>query len=138
MKTAETEKNGKTEKQGAKTEALLKRMTPPWRMAGRGAGETVLLALSGGADSVALLALLAGRAELLAVHVHHGIRGAEADRDAAFCEQLTAALGVPLVVLRVDVPALAAQSGESLEAVAREARYEAIAALMRPPCLTTS
>lgn len=113
----------------------------PWELAGLPTTTPAAVALSGGADSVALLALLAKRENLLAVHVHHGIRGAEADRDAAFCRQLTDALGVPLAVLRVDVPALAAQSGESLETAAREARYAAIAALMREqgiPLLVTA
>ena len=113
----------------------------PFELAGLPATTPVAVALSGGADSVALLALLARCENLLAVHVHHGIRGAEADRDAAFCKQLTDTLGVPLAVLRVDVPALAAQSGESLETAAREARYAAIAVLMRErgiPLLVTA
>lgn len=60
---------------------------------------------------------------IVAAHLHHGIRGAEADRDEAFCRRICAALGVPLVVEHADVPALAAASGRSTETEAREARY---------------
>lgn len=76
---------------------------------------------SGGMDSVVLLDALAregGRA-LSAVHVHHGL-SPNADRWAAFCERFCAARGVPLSVERVKVPR---DSGEGLEAAAREARY---------------
>ena len=59
----------------------------------------LLVALSGGADSVVLLhlahrfaSLFGGRVE--ALHVHHGIRDNEADRDLAFCENLCAKLGI--------------------------------------------
>ena len=84
-----------------------------------------LVAFSGGADSRLLLELTlrallerhgeAGRKEMLAAHLHHGIRGEEADRDLAFCRQVCDELGVELILDRVDVPALAAASGESLE-----------------------
>ena len=92
-------------------------------------GRRLLVALSGGADSVALLALLcAHRAEyelsLIAAHYHHGIRGAEADEDAEFCRELCARLRVQLIEGRGDVPALARARGLGLEAAAREARYE--------------
>ena len=60
----------------------------PAALAGLPDGTPLCVALSGGADSVALLCLLAGEPALSAVHVHHGIRGAEADRDAAFCRAL--------------------------------------------------
>jgi tRNA(Ile)-lysidine synthase len=99
------------------------------------------VALSGGADSVALLSLLAKDPLVSAVHVHHGIRGAEADRDEAFCRQLTERLGIPLTVLHIDAPALAKARGISLETAARDGRYDAIAAHLRQsgiPLLVTA
>ncbi|MCA8978410.1 MAG: hypothetical protein KDC14_00175, partial [Planctomycetes bacterium] len=61
--------------------------------------EPLVIALSGGADSVLLLALAAlsePRARLHAVHVEHGLRGSESAADAEFCARLCLALGVPL------------------------------------------
>lgn len=90
------------------------------------------VAVSGGADSVALLhALVRLRAwlgakppyGLAAAHFHHGIRGAEADADAAFVAELCGPLGVPLRVGRGDVPAEAARTGESPEMAARRLRH---------------
>lgn len=93
-------------------------------------GDGVVVALSGGADSVALLASLVflGRRldlRLLSVHVHHGIRGAEADGDAALAESVSRRLGVPFRMERIDVPAIAVGRGESLELAGRNARYSA-------------
>ncbi len=99
------------------------------------------VALSGGADSVALLAMLADAPPVSAVHVHHGIRGAEADRDEVFCRCLTERLGVPLTVLHIDAPALARDRGVSLETAARDGRYAAITAHMKSaniPLLVTA
>lgn len=101
------------------------------------------VALSGGADSVALLHLLKTQetGALFAIHVHHGIRGEEADRDANFCRALCEKFGVPLSVLHVDVPTLAAENGLGLESAARAARYEALAAEMQKrniPLLATA
>ena len=113
----------------------------PHALAGLPADTPVAVALSGGADSVALLCLLCGCKGLTAVHVHHGIRGAEADRDLAFCKALTTRLGVPLHTLYVDAPARARETGKSLETAAREARYEAITALLKKegiPLLATA
>ena len=93
------------------------------------AGRTVVVGLSGGRDSVALLlALHRYGCSLRACHVHHGIRGAAADEDAAFCQSLCARLQIPFEEHRVCVPQLAAQSGESLETAARRARHEILAA----------
>ncbi len=66
----------------------------------------LLVALSGGRDSVALLHLLVAQGCVLhACHVHHGIRGAEADADATFCRELCEGLGIPLQIVYADVPA---------------------------------
>ncbi|MCC6409937.1 MAG: tRNA lysidine(34) synthetase TilS [Planctomycetes bacterium] len=88
--------------------------------------EPVLVAFSGGADSVLLLHLVAlaePRPNVVAVHVDHGLRGAESDADAAFCERTARRLGVPFVLRRVALDA----DGGSLEARAREARYRVLA-----------
>ncbi len=87
----------------------------------------IVVGLSGGADSVLLTDLLCrrfGTSRLLAVHVHHGIRGEEADRDASFAEAFCAARGVPFRCFRRDVPSLSKESGEGLEACARRVRYD--------------
>ena len=93
----------------------------------------VAVAFSGGADSVALLHILSKthQGPLYALHVHHGIRAGEADRDAEFCRTFCDTLGIPFACIRVDVPALAEQSGESLETAARTARYAALCEQMR-------
>ncbi|MBR6420175.1 MAG: tRNA lysidine(34) synthetase TilS [Oscillospiraceae bacterium] len=95
------------------------------------AGGILTAAFSGGADSTALLLglhALAGQCgySLRAVHVHHGIRGAEADRDAAFCEALCAHLGIPYQCVHVDALAYAKARKLSLETAARLLRYEAL------------
>lgn len=86
----------------------------------------IVIGLSGGRDSVALLHMLAEQHssphELHAVHVHHGIRGDEADGDADFCRELCARLGISYAEHRIDAPALAAENSQSLETAARLAR----------------
>ena len=88
----------------------------------------VLAAVSGGADSVALILLLRELAErggiaLTAAHFEHGIRGETSRADAAFVRGLCEELGVPLIEGRSDVPALAKARGVGLEQAARDARY---------------
>ncbi len=89
----------------------------------------VLVGVSGGMDSVALLhALCALReqhviADVAAAHLHHGIRGTDADADMAFVSALCAAMHVRLETARTDVPALAKRTGKTLEEAARDARY---------------
>jgi tRNA(Ile)-lysidine synthase len=88
----------------------------------------VLALLSGGADSVCLVHVLAqelGPGRVEALHVHHGLRAA-ADEDESYCRQLCAELGVLLHVEHVQVAA-----GGSLEAQARDARYAAAEAVRR-------
>lgn len=91
-------------------------------------GERVCVAVSGGADSVGLLVAMAdARAEtglvLSAMHVHHGLRGAEADADVEFVTELAKELEVPLSVKRGDAGALAAERGNGIEEAARVLRY---------------
>ena len=92
-------------------------------------GRRVLVALSGGADSVALSFVLRdleadGVLQVAgAAHLHHGLRGAEADADEAFCAALAARLEIPFVSERADVGALARAQKRSVEDAARTARY---------------
>ncbi len=91
-------------------------------------GETVCCALSGGADSVALLLALSElspelRITVAAVHINHMLRGAESDRDEAFCRGLCERLGVSLTVFRKDAAAFSHSLGVSVETGAREMRY---------------
>lgn len=87
-------------------------------------GEPVLVALSGGADSVALLhALRALGYPVRAFHLNHCLRGAESERDEAFCRALCARLGVELTVERADVAAAARDRGGGVEETARRIRY---------------
>jgi tRNA(Ile)-lysidine synthase len=94
-------------------------------------GERVCVAVSGGADSVALLLALveANVAKeslgvvLSAAHVNHGLRAAEAEADEGFVRALCERVGVPLVVERVDVAGRQAVEREGVEEAARELRY---------------
>ena len=88
-------------------------------------GARVLCAVSGGADSMCLLALLRalGGFDVAAAHFEHGIRGEESLRDCAFVEDYCRAEGIPLFVEHADVPAYAAEKGLGLEEAARELRY---------------
>ncbi|MDE2040144.1 MAG: tRNA lysidine(34) synthetase TilS [Elusimicrobia bacterium] len=95
-------------------------------------GQGVAAAVSGGPDSVCLAHYLAQRARALrlrvvVVHVHHGLRGREADRDAAFVARLAAGLGLEFSLLRRNVKGRAAHRRRGLEEAARAARYQALA-----------
>jgi tRNA(Ile)-lysidine synthase len=91
-------------------------------------GLRLAVGLSGGADSTALLrALFERRSELglvlHAAHLHHGLRGAEADADLEFARNLAADLGVPFHHAQVDTNTEAGTAGESIEESARRLRY---------------
>ena len=99
-------------------------------------GDFVLAALSGGPDSVCLLSVLVSLRKVLgirlhAAHVHHGLRGPEADRDEAFCRELAARMDVPFDSVRVDVRALVREQGLSEEEAARDLRYKALQGLLK-------
>ena len=99
-------------------------------------GDRVLAAVSGGADSLALLhALVQGREALgltlFAAHVHHGMRGDEADADVEFLNRACAGWNVPFLVERVGVPLLAKRQRISVEEAGRNARYSALEKLAR-------
>ncbi len=94
-------------------------------------GGQVLAAVSGGADSVCLLYVLAQMREewsieLKALHVHHGLRGEEADRDAAFTKALCGKLSVQCSIRYVDVHAFSEEKKLSEEEAARELRYQVL------------
>ena len=93
-------------------------------------GENVAAGVSGGPDSVCLLFLLKDicrelGARLYAVHVHHGLRGAEADGDESFVRELCAREQIPLRVFSYDVRERAARERLTLEEAGRLCRYEA-------------
>ncbi len=99
-------------------------------------GEPVVVAVSGGPDSLALMHLLWRMQrefgwELHVAHLHHGIRGADADADADFVRGHADSWGLPFHLAREDVPALAKASGTSLEEAARQARYRFLARVAR-------
>ena len=101
-----------------------------YRPTADGAYLPVLIALSGGADSVTLFHLTASLCErnggyFFACHVNHGIRGEEAVRDRDFCVDLAKSCRYcrDIFVLDADIPAMCRQSGRSLELEARLCRY---------------
>ncbi len=88
-------------------------------------GSRVLCAVSGGADSMALLHWLGTQKDLrlFAAHYEHGLRGEEALRDAAFVEEYCASVGIPCIVGHGDVAVFAREQGIGIEEAARELRY---------------
>ncbi len=91
-------------------------------------GDRVGVAVSGGADSVALLRLLDGwrtrlGITLLVIHFDHGLRGAESEADAEFVAELARELKLEIIVDREDVAAAAAKHKWNLEDAARRLRY---------------
>ncbi len=92
--------------------------------------DLVIVGVSGGADSMALLHLLAGlndkmhwRLRLHVAHFHHGIRGSEADRDAAFVQAAADGLSLPCTIVQRDIPSLAKSESRSIEDISRRERY---------------
>ncbi len=95
-----------------------------------------IVACSGGADSVCLALALADAFpespdRFVMCHVHHGIRGAEADEDAAFVQALAERIRRRFLPVRASVPERQADTGDSLEMAARAVRLEALRAAAR-------
>ena len=93
-------------------------------------GDVVLAGVSGGPDSMAMLCILDRLRErlgftLAVVHVHHGIRGAEAERDLQQVRTVCEKLGLKLYVFRYDVPAIARRQKTGIEQTGRQVRREA-------------
>lgn len=93
-------------------------------------GMRVIVAVSGGPDSVALLCVLHRLKQqcypalsLHVAHLNHQLRGSESDEDEAFVQALAAQLGLPCACTRLDIKALARQQKRNCEEVAREQRY---------------
>ncbi len=91
-------------------------------------GDIIIIALSGGPDSLCLFDCLKRISEsrnlrLAAVHVNHGLRGSEADADQKFVEDFCISRNVPCYVFSGDCNELAHQSGKSCEEAGRELRY---------------
>jgi len=98
-----------------------------------GSSDKILLAVSGGADSTALLYAmhaLVGEgvltAELLCAHLNHGLRGAEADADEQFVIEQAAELNLAVHTRRLDVRGVARRNKLSIETAARQLRMEAL------------
>jgi len=101
-----------------------------------GTGESVLVAVSGGADSVCLLHVLLTLAperdlHLGVAHLHHGLRGKAADQDARFVADLAQAFNLPVFIGAADVRGLKQQRRLCLEEAARQARYDFLAQIAR-------
>jgi len=93
------------------------------------AGDRVGIALSGGADSVALFRLMLELRQeigvvLSIIHLNHKLRGAESDADEAFVRQFAQSHGLELICDRRDVTVRATECNLSLEAAGRALRYE--------------
>lgn len=119
---------------------LLEEVAGALASAGVGRGR-LLVAVSGGRDSMLLLALLEALAhdrmlDLCVAHVHHGLRGAEADADARFVEERARASGLPFYMRRVDPRARreaapSSRSRPTIEEAARDLRRAALTEMAR-------
>lgn len=91
-------------------------------------GDHLLVAVSGGADSVSLLHVLVRLAEeyrllLTVAHMNHGLRGAESEREEAFVRRLSSGMGIACICKTVNIGSFRKRKGRSLEEICREERY---------------
>jgi len=98
-------------------------------------GDSVVAGISGGPDSVCLFFVLLMLQEqkafsLTAVHINHGLRGADADADERFVVELCEKYQVPLEIFRVDLELIAGKRKQSLEEAGREVRREAFQSVL--------
>ena len=122
--------SGQTNRQMWKTEQKVKVYVERFHMIEP--KDTNVLGISGGADSVCLLKILARWKEawgisLRAVHVHHQLRGEEADADERFVRELCENEGIPCRVFHEDVQGMAQREKIGLEEAGRIARYRCFA-----------
>lgn len=106
-------------------------------------GDSVIVALSGGADSMALAFFLNSVKDeygitLSAAHVNHGIRGDSADADEAFVKSFCEKNGIKLHVLHADIPKLASETGETHEECGRRIRYEFFESIDKTSLIATA
>lgn len=91
-------------------------------------GEKILIALSGGPDSVFLLHFFNNykkifRVKIAAAHINHRLRDKNSDRDEIFCKAICRELKIPLYTIKKDVKSLAKKNKHSIEVAARNIRY---------------
>jgi tRNA(Ile)-lysidine synthase len=92
-------------------------------------GERIVVAVSGGPDSIALLQILSMLSneygiELIAAHINHGLRGVNSDEEERFTGLFSASLGIPFESKSADIKALSRERGNSVEETGREERYK--------------
>jgi tRNA(Ile)-lysidine synthase len=127
---------------GARLSAFARRLLGEWRRSGWPArGESAVVAVSGGADSTALLLALEELTrtgllalELTAAHLDHGLRGERAREDARWVGELARASGFGFVLGRASVGERAGAGRDNLEQAARRARYDFLAGAARGAC----
>src|SRR6185295_12177612 len=131
-KSGQSTKSAVTAKTHTPLSSFARKLASEWRqlkLSDR--GETVVVAVSGGADSVALLLGLDEligskkiKIKILVGHLNHRLRGAASDADARWVRSLAKELGHPVVVRSLDIGARARKSKDNLEQAARLARYD--------------
>lgn len=99
-------------------------------------GDRVVCGLSGGADSCAMVSLLHSLSDelgfsVVCAHLHHGLRGEEANRDLAFAKSFSESLNIPFFSKKTDICAIAKEKGISVEDAGRQERYAFFTEVMK-------